>query len=81
MVSAVLSGDLNHVIFHHHPIFRILIPEAVPGVDSKILAPQHTWSDANAYEPQAKALARSFVENFKQFHQVPVEILEAAPVV
>lgn len=81
MVSAVLSGDLNHVIFHHHPIFRILIPEAVPGVDSKILDPQHTWSDANAYEPQAKALARSFVENFKQFHQVPVEILEAAPVV
>jgi phosphoenolpyruvate carboxykinase (ATP) len=79
MVSAALSGELNHVSFHHHPIFKILVPEAVPGVDSEILDPQKTWSDPAAYEQQAKALAKRFVENFKKFHQAPVEILEAAP--
>jgi phosphoenolpyruvate carboxykinase (ATP) len=57
-----------------------LVPESVPGVARDILDPQKTWSDPAAYEQQAKALAKRFVENFKQFHQAPLEILEAAPV-
>jgi phosphoenolpyruvate carboxykinase (ATP) len=80
MISAALSGELDRVAFHHHPIFKILVPESVPGVDRDILDPQKTWSDPAAYEQQAKALAQRFVENFKQFHQAPLEILEAAPV-
>jgi phosphoenolpyruvate carboxykinase (ATP) len=79
MVSAALSGELNHVTFHHHPIFKILVPDEVPGVDSEILDPQKTWSDPVAYEQQAKALAKRFVENFKKFRTAPVEIIEAAP--
>jgi len=79
MVSAAITGELNHVKFHHHPIFRVLVPESVPGVDSNILDPEKTWSDRAAYQKQAKALARKFVENFKQFNQVPKEIMEAAP--
>lgn len=80
MISAALSGELDRVAFHHHPIFKILVPESVPGVERDILDPQKTWSDPAAYEQQAKALAKRFVENFKQFHQAPLEILEAAPV-
>ena len=79
MISAALSGELNHVKFHHHPIFRILVPESVPGVDSDILDPIKTWSDPEAYQEKAKALAQKFVENFKQYQRVPREILEAAP--
>lgn len=80
MISAALSGELERVAFHPHPIFKILVPESVPGVERDILNPQKTWSDPAAYEQQAKALAKRFVENFKQFHQAPLEILEAAPV-
>ncbi|HEY9609110.1 phosphoenolpyruvate carboxykinase (ATP) [Allocoleopsis sp.] len=80
MISAALSGELDHVAFHDHPIFKILVPESVPGVEQHILDPQKTWSDPAVYEQQAKALAKRFVENFKQFHQAPLEILEAAPV-
>ncbi|MBD2012849.1 phosphoenolpyruvate carboxykinase (ATP) [Microcoleus sp. FACHB-53] len=80
MISAALSGELERVAFHHHPIFKILVPESVPGVDRDILDPQKTWSDPAAYEQQAKALAKRFGENFKQFHQAPLEILQAAPV-
>ena len=80
MISAALSGELERVAFHPHPIFKILVPESVPGVDRDILDPQKTWSDPAAYEQQAKALAKRFGENFKQFHQAPLEILQAAPV-
>ena len=80
MISAALNGELDRVAFHHHPLFKILVPESVPGVERDILDPQKTWSDPAAYEQQAKALAKRFVENFKQFHQAPLEILEAAPV-
>lgn len=80
MVSAALNGKLNHLKFHEHPIFRFLVPEAVPGVDSEILDPQKTWSDPAAYEQQAKALAKRFVENFKQFTNAPADLLEGAPV-
>jgi phosphoenolpyruvate carboxykinase (ATP) len=79
MVWAALSGALNKVTFHHHPIFKVLVPETVPGVDSNILDPQKTWIDPIAYERQAKDLARRFVENFRRFHYVPLEMMEASP--
>jgi phosphoenolpyruvate carboxykinase (ATP) len=81
MVSAALSGALKNVSFHQHPIFKVLVPDHVPGVDSNILDPEKTWSDPEAYEKQAKALAQRFVENFKQFHSAPIEVIEASPVV
>lgn len=80
MVSAALNGELNNVSFHPHPIFKILVPDTIPGVESDILDPEKTWSDPAAYEQQAKVLAKRFVENFKKFDQVPKEVLEAAPV-
>jgi phosphoenolpyruvate carboxykinase (ATP) len=55
------------------------VPDEVPGVDSEILDPQKSWSDPAAYEQIAKALAMTFVENFKKFRTAPVEIIEAAP--
>ena len=79
MVAAALNGSLNQVKFHHHRIFKVLVPESVPGVDSKILDPENTWSDRAAYDQQAKDLAKRFVENFKQFHYVPLEMMEASP--
>lgn len=80
MVSAALNGDLEQVKFYHHPVFKILVPETVPGVNSAILDPQNTWSDAQAYEQQAKDLAKRFVENFEKFPQAPLEVKEAAPI-
>lgn len=81
MVSAALNGDLDRVAFHPHPIFKILVPEEVPSVDSNIIDPKKTWSDPEAYDRQATKLARLFVENFKRFKTARQEIVEAGPVV
>jgi phosphoenolpyruvate carboxykinase (ATP) len=79
MVSAVLNGELDDTKFAPHPIFKILVPEKVPGVPKEILSPENTWDDLEAYQEQARDLARRFVENFKQFTDVSQEIIEAGP--
>ncbi len=80
MVSAALDGKLDGVNFKPHPIFQVLVPEAVPGVPNRILDPQNTWDDSEAYEQQAKELAKRFRENFEQFTNARPEIVAAGPI-
>lgn len=80
MVSAALNGELEGINYKPHPIFQVLVPEAVPGVPSKILDPQNTWDDPEAYEQQAQELARRFGENFEQFSDARPEIVAAGPI-
>lgn len=79
MVDAALKAELANVTFKPHPIFKILMPEKVPGVPPEILDPRNTWSDPVAYDQQAKVLASKFADNFKQFKTVAREIVEAGP--
>lgn len=79
MVSAAVNGDLDSVQFHPHRIFKVLIPETIPGVPNEILDPVKTWKDPQEYEKQAKQLARLFVKNFQKFEGVPESVLEAQP--
>ena len=79
MVRAALSGELHTVACHPHPIFKVLIPERVPGVPTEILDPRATWRNPVAYDRQAKDLAQRFVENFKRFGGVSLELLAAGP--
>jgi phosphoenolpyruvate carboxykinase (ATP) len=80
LVAAALNGALEAVNYKPHPIFKVLVPEAVPGVPSEILAPRNTWDDPEAYDQQARELARKFVENFSQFTTAGAEIIAAGPV-
>lgn len=79
LVTAALNGDLDWVAYTPHPIFKVLMPETVPGVPSHFLNPRRTWSDAHAYDQQAHALAQRFVENFRQFTTVAAEVAAAGP--
>jgi len=79
MVSAALNRELEAVNFHPHPIFKVLIPDTVPGVLSELLDPKRMWQDGVAYDQQAKALARQFAQNFQQFSNVRPEIAAAGP--
>lgn len=81
MVAAALKGDLNQVKYEQHPIFKLWVPTAVPGIPASLLDPKQTWSDPAAYDAQAKNLAAQFAKNFRQFSQVSAEILAAAPMI
>ncbi|MEY3867243.1 MAG: hypothetical protein RLZZ338_1134 [Cyanobacteriota bacterium] len=79
MVSAALNGELAGVTFRPHPIFKVLVPEAIAGIPSEILDPVKTWQDEEAYQRQAKNLARRFVENFKQYETTAKDLVEVGP--
>lgn len=80
MITAALEGKLDHVTYHHDPVFGMAIPESCPDVPTDVLNPRNTWRDKNAYDEKAKYLAGLFVRNFEKYADgVSAEILAAAP--
>ncbi|MEW6227687.1 MAG: phosphoenolpyruvate carboxykinase (ATP) [Bacillota bacterium] len=79
IVSAILDGTLDKIPSAPDPVFGIAVPEACAGVPSEIMRPRATWSDAQAYDEQAAALARKFVENFRRFEDASDAVKAAGP--
>lgn len=81
MVEAATSGALDDIETRRHPIFNVDVPMSCPGVPGEVLDPQSTWPDKDAYEVQARELARMFAKNFDRFvGSVPDEVAAAGPV-
>ncbi|RCK81792.1 MAG: Phosphoenolpyruvate carboxykinase [ATP] [Candidatus Ozemobacter sibiricus] len=80
LLSAALSGALDHVGYVPDPVFGLQVPQECPGVPADILQPRNTWTDKGAYDRAAADLARKFVENFKAFEdRVAPEVIQAGP--
>lgn len=80
MVTAALNGSIEKTEFMHDDIFNVDIPKEIADCPSDILNPKDTWKDKNAYDEQAKKLAKMFKENFdKKYPNMPAEIKNAGP--
>lgn len=80
MINAAMRGELNNINYTSDNIFGLHKPECCPNVPSEVLDPKGTWSNPEAYDQQAYALAKLFVDNFKQFEdQASIEIKSAQP--
>ncbi len=80
MIDAALTGALDAIPMRQDPVFGVAVPTRCPNVPEELLDPRSTWPDPSAYDAQARALARMFVENFSQFtHEVPEAIRAAGP--
>jgi phosphoenolpyruvate carboxykinase (ATP) len=81
MVRAALSGDLDDVPAYCDDVFRLEVPDKIPGVPDDVLRPRRTWQDTDAYDRQARKLASMFAENFSTNFagQVAPEIESAGP--
>jgi phosphoenolpyruvate carboxykinase (ATP) len=79
MVNAAIEGRLDGVALREDPVFRVLVPEAVPDVPRETLNPRGLWKDPAAYDRAATDLSGRFHENFKRFHGVDAKIAAAAP--
>lgn len=67
IIDAILNGDIDKAETKVSPIFNLEIPTALPGVDTKILDPRNTYTDASEWEVKAKDLASKFIANFKKY--------------
>ncbi len=80
MVTAALSGRLDHVGYAKDPVFGFEVPTKVPGVPSDLLAPRNTWADKAAYDAQAARLGEMFRKNFAAYASgVGPEVAAAEP--
>ena len=81
MIRAILNGALADVETQADPIFGVHVPVVCPDVPAKVLQPRNTWADKEAYDRQARDLARLFNENFKKYADGVSEAVRAvAPV-
>ncbi|OLE53437.1 MAG: phosphoenolpyruvate carboxykinase (ATP) [Acidobacteria bacterium 13_1_20CM_3_53_8] len=78
MIRAILNGSLAGVETKPDPIFGVNIPVSCPDVPAEVLQPRNTWSDKEAYDRQARDLARRFNENFKKYADGVSEAVRAA---
>ncbi len=67
MIRAILEQKLAEIETSPDPIFGLNVPVSCPNVPAEILQPRNTWADKEAYDRQARDLARRFNENFKKY--------------
>jgi phosphoenolpyruvate carboxykinase (ATP) len=78
MVQAILNGDLAGVSLSPDPVFKVLVPQACPGVPQALLNPRSTWKNSADYDAKAAQLADLFRNNFKAYASQVTEAVRAA---
>ncbi|HEY6014330.1 MAG TPA: phosphoenolpyruvate carboxykinase (ATP), partial [Candidatus Limnocylindrales bacterium] len=78
MVRAALDGSLAKVATRTDPIFGVEVPTSCPDVPDRFLDPRSTWSDPDAYDRQARQLARMFADNFTAYADGVSDLIVAA---
>jgi phosphoenolpyruvate carboxykinase (ATP) len=79
LLQAALSGELDGAAYRVDEVFGVEVPVSVPGVDTGLLDPRSTWSDAGAYDAKARELAAMFRDNFSRFGDVAPGLEAAGP--
>lgn len=78
VVAAAQNGTLDNAETAHLDILNLDYPTSIPGVDEKYLNPRKSWGDEEAYDEQARKLARLFQDNITKF-DISADIVNAGP--
>jgi phosphoenolpyruvate carboxykinase (ATP) len=82
IITAILDGSIENAEFEEMPIFNLMIPKKLAGVDTNILNPSNTWPNKDDYMKQARMLADKFIANFLTFtdNEEGKRLVSAGPV-
>lgn len=67
MLTAALTGKLNHVPYRVDPIFGVSVPASCAGVPNDLLNPRLAWPDESAYDRAAVGLKGQFQKTLLKF--------------
>ena len=67
IIDPILDGSIEHAETKTIPLFNLEVPTALPNVDSNILDPRDTYSDASQWNEKAEKLAHLFIDNFARY--------------
>ena len=67
IIDAILDGSIDNAEVSTLPTFNLIVPTALPGVESAILDPRNSYADDDEWEAKATRLAGLFVDNFVQY--------------
>ena len=67
IINAILDGSIEKAETKNIPIFNLEVPTSLPGVDTGILDPRDTYSNANEWTEKATKLATLFINNFEKY--------------
>jgi phosphoenolpyruvate carboxykinase (ATP) len=80
LLSAALDGSLKSVDFRTDRYFGFAVPNAVPGVEPRLLDQIQTWKDKAEFDKTARELVAMFQKNFAKFEShVTADVKAAAP--
>ncbi|MDW8845301.1 phosphoenolpyruvate carboxykinase (ATP) [Erwinia sp. MMLR14_017] len=81
IINAILNDELSGAETVTLPLFNLEMPVALPGVESHILDPRHTYADEAEWEHRARDLAARFIANFDKYSDTPAgkALIKAGP--
>ncbi|MBX2836565.1 MAG: phosphoenolpyruvate carboxykinase (ATP) [Gammaproteobacteria bacterium] len=81
IIDAILDGSIDESDTQTIPMFNLVVPTQLPGVDSDLLDPRTTYADESQWTDAATKLASLFVDNFEQYTDTPsgARLVSAGP--
>lgn len=67
IIDAIVDGSIDEAEGKTIPIFNFDVPMSLPNVDSSILDPRDTYSNADDWNEKARNLADLFITNFEEY--------------
>ena len=67
IIDAILDGSIDRTESVTLPIFNLVMPTTLPGVETKILDPRNSYTQIEEWQTKAENLAELFIDNFDQY--------------
>lgn len=67
IIDAILDGSIDDQPVETFPVFNLLIPTQLPGVETQLLNPSNAWTNHDQFQATTQKLAQQFIDNFKKY--------------